>query len=259
MLPVLQIGPLTLQTAGLILILGLWAALTAVERFAKRNRQDSNAISNLTLIALAAGLIGARLSYAGANFEAFSGAWGSLFSLTPTMLDPLGGLAAGLIAALIYGQRKKLELWPTLDSLTPGFGILLIFMGLADLASGRAFGIPTSLPWGIGLGGETRHPTQIYASLAALATLLVFHIQQRRAIRPEGVLFLTWLSLTALLRILLEPLRADSVIWGQGLRAAQFAGWLILAVALVLFGRRYRSEPVERPATLDEAAAGGEK
>lgn len=259
MFPVLQIGPLTLQTAGLILILGLWAALTAVERFAKKKHQDPNTISNLTFIALAAGLIGARLSYAGANLGAFSGAWGSLFSLTPTMLDPLGGFAAGLIAALIYGQRKKLELWPTLDSLTPGFGILLIFMGLADLASGRAFGIPSSLPWGIDLGGETRHPTQVYASLTALAAVLVFSFQQRKPSRPAGILFLTWLSLTAFLRILLEPLRADSVIWGAGLRAAQLAGWLVLAIALVLLGRRLRNETVDRSPILDEGASGGER
>lgn len=256
MLPILQIGPLSFQTSGLILIIGLWAGLTAIERFAKRNHSDVNTISNLVFFSLAAGLIGARLSYAGENIQAFSEDWGSLFSLTPTMLDPVGGFAVSLITALIYGQRKKLDLWTTLDVLTPGFAVLLIFVGIADLASGRAYGIPTSLPWGIELWGEKRHPTQIYASLSALAVLLVFNQQQKMSDRPVGALFLTWLALTAILRILLEPFRADSVIWGEGLRAVQFAGWVILAVSLFLLGRRLRAAAEVQPDLSNKPAAG---
>lgn len=258
MLPILHIGPLTLQTSGLIVILGLWAALTVIERFAKKNLQDASTISNLTFLALAAGLIGARLSYAGANIKAFSGTLGSLFSLTPTMLDPLGGLAVGLITALIYGQRKKLALWPTLDTLTPGIAIFLIFTGLADLASGRGFGVPTSLPWGIELWGETRHPTQIYAALSALAAVLLIYVQQRRGASLSGVIFLSWLAFTAFMRILLEPLRADSVIWAGGLRAAQLAGWAILAIAMILLGQRLRAGQLKDQRLSGEIAVGGD-
>lgn len=259
MFPIIQIGPLSLQATGLILIVGVWAGLSAVEYFAKKHHANAAAVSNLILLGLAAGIAGARLSYAAANIPAFSGNWGSLFSLTPTMLDPVGGFAVGLITSLIYAQRKRLDLWTTLDALTPGFAIFMMFAGIADLASGKAYGLPTTLPWGIDLWGEKRHPTQIYTSLAALVTLAVYFWQQRRSSRPRGILFLTWLSLTAIFRIFIKPFQADSLVWGHGFRAAQVAGWLVLAFALYLLGRRFREGAADPSGDATTQTVGGEQ
>ncbi|MHB0923300.1 MAG: prolipoprotein diacylglyceryl transferase [Bellilinea sp.] len=258
MLPVVQVGPLVLQTPGLILILGVWVALTAVDSFAKKNRMDANLISNLVLLMLAAGIIGARLSYAAANLPAFSGNWRSILSLTPTMLDPIGGLAAGLITGLIYGQRKHLNLWTTLDTLTPGLAIFMVFSGLADLASGEGLGVVTDLPWGITLWGEKRHPAQIYSIISALAIAAVFYWQQRKFPRSSGTLFLTWLSLTAFMRILLEPFRADGVVWAGGIRSAQIVALIILAAALILLGKRLRPIQSSNTESPDRISSGGE-
>jgi len=246
-----------LQTPGLILILGVWVALTTVDRFAQKRRQDANRISNLVLLMLASGIIGARLSYAAGNLPAFSGNWRSILSLTPTMLDPIGGLAIGLITGLIYGQRKHLDLWSTLDTLTPGFVVFIIFSGLADLASGEGLGIVTDLPWGINLWGEKRHPSQVYSIISAFGIAAVFYWQQKKFSQPTGTLFLTWLSLTAFMRILLEPFRADSVIWAGGLRAAQIAALFILAAALIILEKRLRLFQTRNTESLEEISTGG--
>lgn len=259
MLPVVQVGPLVLQTPGLILLLGVWAALTAVDSFAKKNREDANLISNLVLLMLAAGIVGARLSYAAANLPAFSGNWRSILSLTPTMLDPMGGLAAGLITGLIYGQRKHLNLWTTLDTLTPGLAIFMVFSGLADLASGEGLGVVTDLPWGINLWGEKRHPSQIYSIISALAIAAVFYWQRQKYSRPSGTLFLTWLSLTAFMRILLEPFRVDGVVWAGGIRAAQIVALVILAGALILLGKRLGATQSATTESPDGMSSGGEE
>jgi phosphatidylglycerol---prolipoprotein diacylglyceryl transferase len=85
------------------------------------------------------------------------------------MLDWSGGAFLALLTAFIYGQRKKMPFWLTIDALTPGFAIFMIAYGFALLASGDAFGTAAQLPWSIYLWGEWRHPTQIYAILAAIA------------------------------------------------------------------------------------------
>ena len=36
MFPVLQIGPLALQTPGLLILIGIWVGLSVMERFASR-------------------------------------------------------------------------------------------------------------------------------------------------------------------------------------------------------------------------------
>lgn len=243
MLPVIQVGPLVLQTPFLILIAGIWLGLTASERDARRQAYDSNRLSDLVLVGLVAGLLGARLSYAALQPAAFAGNFLSVLSPTPTMLDPLGGMAVGILAAVIYAQSKQMPLWQTLDALTPGLAVFFIALGVAHLASGEAFGAMTSLPWGIYQWGEARHPAQVYEILGATIIAVVAYRLHAATHRPAGVFFLGWAALTALLRIFLEAFRGDSLMWPGGLRPAQIGAWSILAVALIVLGKRWQEAP----------------
>ena len=53
-----------------------------------------------------------------------------------------------------------------------------------------------------------------------------------------GATFLTFLAFSAALRILLEAFRGDSVLLVYGLRSAQIAAWLVLAISLWGLGNR---------------------
>ena len=99
------------------------------------------------------------------------------------------------------------------------------------LLSGEAFGVPTSLPWGVPLFGAVRHPTQIYLALAALSSLLVLWRLSRRAL-PEGALAVVYLGLQGLMSLLIEALRADSLVLSGGIRSAQVFGLALLLYAL---------------------------
>jgi prolipoprotein diacylglyceryltransferase len=156
----------------------------------------------------------------------------SLFSLNPTTLAPMEGAATGLLFALIYGQRKELPLWSTLDALTPAFAAMSIAFGFAHLSSGDAFGAATDLPWGIELWGASRHPTQVYEIVAGVLMLaLVLRLGSKRLV--PGVTFLGWLALTAGSRLFLEAFRGDSMIMLGSIRTAQVAGLVLLMAAMV--------------------------
>lgn len=239
MLPILQIGPLSLQTPGLVLLAALWIGLGQTEKYATRSGQDANRIYNLVLVALLAGVLGARLAYVARHLPAFSTDPLGILSLSPVMLDGGGGLVVGVLAGLIYGQRKHLSLWPTLDALTPALAILMVGMGLAHLASGNAFGAATDLPWGIELWGEKRHPSQVYEIAAALAVLaLVWPRSKQGDTWPPGTRFLAFIALSAFARLFLEAFRGDSTLLVGSLRTAQVAAWLVLAAALGLLKTR---------------------
>lgn len=240
MFPILQIGPLALRTPGLLLILGVYLGLILAERYSSRRGLKPDHLYNLTFIALIAGALGARLSFAAQHADLFKGALINLVSLDTTLLDPFGGIAAGLIAALVYGQRKQLGLWPTLDAFTPMLAVFAVALGLSNLASGKAFGAPTSLPWGIDLWGATRHPSQVYETIAALVILSVLWAQFRKDL-PPGRLFLEFIAMSAGARLFLEAFRGDSTIIFGSLRLAQVLAWVVLAVSIWMLERQKRT------------------
>jgi phosphatidylglycerol---prolipoprotein diacylglyceryl transferase len=86
MLPILNLGPLAIQTPGLILILGLWIGLTQAEKYARRLKINPDHIYTLTFLSLAVGILGARLTYVAQNPAAFQNNWIGVFSLTPKCL-----------------------------------------------------------------------------------------------------------------------------------------------------------------------------
>jgi prolipoprotein diacylglyceryltransferase len=149
-------------------------------------------------------------------------------------------MLTGLIAAVVYGGRKDLRLLQTLDVLTPGLAVFGLALGFSHLSSGDAFGAPSSLPWAIELWGEGRHPTQVYEILVALLSLaLVWRIRKWKVF--SGFLFLSWLGLAALSRLLIEGFRGDSVIVFGSLRSAQVVSLVVLVLVMVgmhLQGRR---------------------
>jgi len=242
MLPVVNIGPLALQTPGLILLIGLWIGLSLAEKFSAKRGMPPNLLYNLVFVVLVAGIIGARLAYLFRFPEAFARSPSSLFSLNPGLLDPIGGLAVGSICGAIYAQHKKLTFWQVMDALTPMLAVMAIALGLSHLASGAAFGATTQVPWAIDLWGAKRHPSQVYEIMAAMAILLVLWPGRWGQQEPAGRYFLLFVVLSTLAQLILEGFRGDSLLLPGGWRAAQVGAWLLLAASL--WGlRRLQQEP----------------
>ncbi len=245
MFPVLQIGSLALRLPGLLLIVGLWLATFLVDREAPRRGVSGAVVNSLIFYALIGGLLGARLGYALGYFDVYLKNPLALISLNPDALAPLEGAVSAGIVALIYAQRKRLPLRPTLDVLAPGLSLFAVFVGLAHLSSGDAYGAVTQVPWAIELWDAMRHPAQVYEILlAAIVFGLIWWLSSRSAF--TGFLFLSWLSLAAAGRLILEAFRGDSAIVLGGLRLAQLVSLAILMLALValhVLAKREESSP----------------
>lgn len=237
MLPILNVGPLAVPVPELLLLAGVWFGLSLAEKHAPRRAFHTETLYNLVSVILLSGVLAARAAYALRYSSAFAASPASLLSLNPGLLDSGGGLVGGLLAGWIYGQRKGLALWPTLDALAPLLGVMLVMIPLANLASGGAYGAETDLPWAITLWGAARHPAQLYEASAAGLILARLFPAPGMANRPAGQDFLLLATWSAAARLLLEAFRGDSLtIFGE-LRAAQLAAWLVLAAALVLLGK----------------------
>lgn len=244
MFPILQLGPVAIRLPGLILLVGIWLGLMLIDREAPRRALPATSLNNMLVYGLIAAILGARVWYALRYINAYMQDPLSLLSLNPATLAPLEGALTGLLVAFVYAHRKRLPLWPTLDTLAPSLALFTFFLGLAHLSSGDAFGAPTEMPWSIELWGASRHPSQIYETLAAAAVFAVIW-QFRARSAMHGFLFLSWMVLAAFTRLFLEAFRGDSVIILGNLRSAQVASFGVLLLALVslhILARRHIRE-----------------
>jgi prolipoprotein diacylglyceryltransferase len=243
MLPFISIFGVAIAFPPLILIIGIWLGASLAEKHAVKHKISGQLLFNLIFTALAAYILGGRLSYALQNPLAFADNLLSLVSRNFGLFDPFGGGVVGLIAAYIYGQRKKLPFWPTLDALTPALAVFLLTIPLANLASGEAFGAPSDLPWAIQLWGMIRHPVQIYEAMAAGLILWRFWPEKTRAKGTPGLLFSKFVGMSALARLVFEGFRGNSLVFTPlNLRIAQVAAWLVLAIALWIYQSRRVAE-----------------
>jgi len=227
MFPYLRLGPFILPLASLALLAGIWVGLPLIEREAARLKINTSMISNMIFYSLLAGLVGGRVGYALEFPSVYLAKPLSLLALTPTTLSPGMGSAAGLITFVIFIQRKQLPIRPTLDAIAPGLALFMVFVGLAHILSGDAFGAPTSVPWAIRLWNEYRHPSQFYETFSAL---MIFLAVRERFLKPDGagLNFLLMVALTAGSMVFLEAFRGDSVFWPGGFRAAQVIALIVM-------------------------------
>lgn len=233
MLPILNIGPLAVQMPGLILLLGIWIATLLIERNANRHDSEASRLNSIVFLGLIVGLAAARLLYAIRFSNVYLEDPLGLLSLNPSTLAPVEGALVGILAAGIYAARTKMELWNTLDALTIGFAVFALALGVAHLASGDAFGIPTEVPWAIDLWGASRHPTQIYEILSAGVTLvLIGSLRDRKPF--SGFIFLLWIALFALSRMVVEAFRGDSLLVFGSLRQAQLISLMLIVGSMIL-------------------------
>jgi phosphatidylglycerol---prolipoprotein diacylglyceryl transferase len=210
-------GPIHVRSYGLMLaiafLVGTWIAL----REARRLRVDEERLVTVILVALVAGVLGARAMYVMEHVDQFRREWGSALALWQGGLTLYGGVVAGSVAALFAARRLGLPMWTVADTLTPSLALGMMFGRVGCFLNGCCYGHPTSLPWGVvfpadsfaGLefGNAPVHPSQLYFSLAGLALFGLVWVLRRR-IEVPGLLFWTFIGAFAVVRIPLDLTRA---------------------------------------------------
>ena len=237
MFPVLDLGPVAIQAAGLLLILSVWLGLSLSGRLANHLGTHGDAIENGILFGFLTGILAARVGFLLTHPAILLENPLSVVSLTPSMLDANFGILTGLLVAFIIYQRKHLPLWPTLDTLSP----LMIFayagFQLANLADGNAYGLPTDLPWGIYLWNATRHPVQIYALILTVILLVWLLVRTRLAKQNgfyrSGLLFSLTVDGMALTTLITQAFVAEKYLF-LGVDPIQLLSLILLALSLFL-------------------------
>lgn len=223
----------------ILLVIAAWLGLALAERRTERHGISKEDLNNITFYGLIAFVIGGRAAYVLQNISAFAKSPLGIISINPNLFDSFGALAVAFMVLIVYSQRRQLDIWKILDALTLFFSILAIGLGLSRLAAGAAFGLPTNLPWGIDLWNATRHPTQLYDTLASFLILVLLWLYKPNS--HPGIFFLIFTALTAFSQLVLQAFRANYTVIFSGFRQEQILAWLALLACFILLESRLKS------------------
>jgi phosphatidylglycerol:prolipoprotein diacylglycerol transferase len=253
----IEIGPLTLPTYATLLSLGLVGGVFVNLRQAPRWGVTQTQCFDATLLAAAAGLIGARLAYIAVNWAYFHNHLAEALRLWAGGLAWQGGLVLALCAVVLYAARYRLPLSSLFDALTLGLAWFTLFVWLGSGVANDVFGRETyptdGLLWRLSADLPDlyglRAPRVNVPLLGIIWSGLVFLGLglSRARFSGRGAFFFTYLTLTGLGGLVLVLLQANAV---PILFHVRIDGWFYLIVALFglggLFALRLRTTRAKR-------------
>jgi phosphatidylglycerol:prolipoprotein diacylglycerol transferase len=139
---------------GVMLVVGFFAAMELAKFLARRSRLDPEIFANAALIALVAGVVGARLShvlenvgdYTRSDLSFGANLWNAI-NLRSGGLTYYGGFLLAFAAVLAYGFYKRVPIRLGMDIIAPCLMIGLGFGRIGCYLNGCCYGAQTHVAW----------------------------------------------------------------------------------------------------------------
>jgi phosphatidylglycerol:prolipoprotein diacylglycerol transferase len=248
MQPEIDLGPVTLQTFGIMFALAFLAAGALVARRLQELDRPVDWAYEMIFAALLGGLIGARVYYLAQNWDkVHDDLLGSIFS--GEGLVWYGGALGGAAAVFAWAAYRGLLGLALLDLAAPGLALGYAIGRIGCQLSGDGdYGIASNLPWAMSYPDGTVptsqevHPTPVYETLAmGLVAWLLWRWRDR--VRP-GILFAAYLFLAGLERFLVEFVRRnDDVIAGLTTPQLESLGMMVVGLGWIALAQRRALAP----------------
>lgn len=201
------------------------------------------------LVALGAGLAGARLSFVLSHWAYYGTHLNEIPSIAQGGLSWPGAALAALVALSVYARLTHQSLWPLADTLALPVTVLAASAWAGCLMDGCAYGraVPASplASSTIDLLGNRmpRYPTQAIGSVSGLALALGL-LSPRWSTLPAGIRGCASLACLSAVALALDFWRGDPVPWVAGIRLDALGAAVVLCLAGAGLWRRARARPV---------------
>jgi phosphatidylglycerol---prolipoprotein diacylglyceryl transferase len=251
--PEIHIGPLTLQTFGLMFALAFLAAGALIAKRLKEIGKPVDWAYEIGFAALIGGIVGSRLYFIVDNYDSVKDdLLGNIFS--GSGLVWYGGAIGGAIGVLLWAWYRGFLGLALLDLVAPALALGYAVGRIGCQLSGDGdYGEPWDGPWAMSYPDgtvpttEQVHPTPVYETLAmGLGAWLLWQLRDRLCL---GVLFAIYLIYAGVERFLVEFIRRNSDV-ALGLTAAQLE-----SLAMVLAGAIWVTVVWRRHGTLSRMPA----
>ncbi len=247
----LRLGPLAFSFYGLMVAVGVLAALYLFRFTAPRRDLTPAVARDFCFWMVLSGLLGSRVFYVIFHWPEFAGQMGQIFAYWRGGLMFQGGVLLALAVSPIVLKRYHLTFWPTMDVMAPSLALGQAFGRVGCFGAGCCYGRLTESDNPLAVvfplnslapAGWPLWPAQLMesAGLMVLAAILLIALP-RPSFRRPGRLAGLYLLGAGLMRTGMEFLRGDyrgdPVIWNlpPTTLAAMLA--VLLGVALLILRR----------------------
>ncbi|HJM28728.1 MAG TPA: prolipoprotein diacylglyceryl transferase [Acidimicrobiales bacterium] len=223
-----DLGPFTLRAYGLMIALGVIAAVWFMAKRFQQDGMNPDHASGIAMWLVTAGLVGARAYHVATDWRRFEGNWINAIKIWEGGLGILGGLIFGVGAAIMYCHQKDLDLRRVLDVIAPTVPLAQLIGRWGNYFNQELFGRPTNLPWGIEIDARHRpvtyqedatfHPTFLYESIWNLLVIFALLKIERKKKLPTGFLLIAYFGLYSIGRLCVEAIRIDEATQLGGIR-----------------------------------------
>ncbi len=216
-----KFGVITVYSYGFMLFVAVVVSLNLLLKEAKRKGYDADAITDLVMVVLFSGIIGARILYIILNLGFYINNPKEIFMLQHGGLAILGAIAVGTLATFLFCKYKKLPFLEIADLLSP-YVVLAHSIGrIGCFLNGCCYGLPSKLGIYFPAHKATLIPTQLIDAVLLFILFIVLKIKQARP-HQKGAIFVSYILYYSVIRFFMEFIRADSEKLFLGLTIFQY-------------------------------------
>ena len=222
----LQVGPITIRYYGLMYVIAISLGFFLLSKEVRRKQLEltTDNLLDLLLWTVPMAIIGARLYYVVFHWDYYGARPMDIFKLWQGGLAIHGGVLVGIFVVYLFSRFRKVSFWDLTDAFVPSLILGQAIGRIGNLTNGDAFGLPTTLPWGIRFPstspagmtfpGQATHPSMIYEMLLNLSIFVFLWGIRKRGYRA-GFSTALYFILYAIARSIVSFTRADSLWWGK--------------------------------------------
>ena len=226
-----KLGPFTIYSYGLMLVIAFMAAAFLASRYAKEKGINPDVIFNLCFVVFISGIIGARVFYVVSNLRYYLNNTLEMIMLQKGGLAWFGGLIAGSSCGIFYLKAKKLPIFKIADLLVPFVALAQAIGRLGCFLNGCCYGKESAFGIYSPQQEAALIPTQLYSSLLLVLIFIILRVLQERP-HKVGQIFFAYLLLYCAKRFFMEFWRGDSPAFLFQFTLFQLISVVIFLIAL---------------------------
>jgi prolipoprotein diacylglyceryl transferase len=216
----------------------------------------TESLLDLLLLTIPLALIGARLYYVVFRLDYYGRYPLDVFKIWEGGLAIHGGVLGGILAVYLFTRWKHVKFWPLADAMAPSLILGQAIGRIGNLMNGDAYGVPTTLPWGIrfpadspaGMAypGLATHPSMVYEMILNLAIFAYLWAIRKKGYK-DGFSTAMYFILYAVARSIVTLTRGDDLMLGPIRAPHAISAVLIVAFGLFIWrGKLYQRSKLAR-------------